>query len=206
MRGIASRSPAALADVRNPLLALGMRYLQGRRFGGFASALAALSVALLLGCASPAQPGGMTPRLARPAAAAPPRTVSIQTTGGTETFALGRSKISNRAFTEALADALRESGILVALADQSADYHLAVAIDELEQPHVAFPMKVRLTTSWKLWPRDEHEPVWRETLSTTYTEPFAEEFFGIKRLRLATEGAARQNIEQAVARLSESLL
>jgi len=147
----------------------------------------------------------MTPSPASRLAQGPLRSVSIQTTGGVETFSLGRSKISNRAFTEALADALRESGLLVAVADQAADYHLAVSIDELQQPHVALPMTVRLTTSWKLWPRGERQPVWHESLSTTYTEPFAEEFFGIKRLRLATEGAARQTIEQAVLRLSENL-
>jgi hypothetical protein len=199
------RQPGWLVAGRVSLLALGMRYARGGRFQRSFGTLAATAAALLLGCASPARPGGMTPSPAGQLAQGPPRTVTIHTTGGVETFPLGRSRISNQAFTEALADALRESGLLLALADQTADYHLAVAIDELEQPHVAFPMTVRLTTTWQLRPRDEHQPLWHETLSTTYTEPFAEEFFGIKRLRLATEGAARQNIEQAVLRLSESL-
>lgn len=172
--------------------------------GGHLAALA-LGAGFALGCASGAQPGGMKPDLASRFSQDEPRTVSIQAEGGDATFPLGRSKISNRAFTEALAEALRESGLMIALVDHSADYHLFVRIEDLQQPHWAFPMTVRLTTSWRLWSRGRREPIWRETLSKTYTEPFEEEFFGIKRLRLATEGAARQTIEQAVVRVAESV-
>lgn len=163
------------------------------------------AAACALACASPAKPGAMKPALEGHFAPEPARSVNIQTSGGQETFPLGRSKISNRGFTEALAAALEESGLLYGVVDRAGDYVLDVHIEELRQPHFAWTMEVRLVTSWSLKPRGEHEPTWSAVIATDYAVPFPVEFAGIKRLRLANEGAARSNIEEAIDELAHHL-
>jgi hypothetical protein len=163
------------------------------------------AAALALACASPSKPGGMKPALEGRFAPEPVQSVNIQTSGGQETFPIGRSKISNRDFTEALAAALEESGLFYAVIDRPGDYDLYVHIEELRQPHFAWTMEVRLVTSWSLSRRGEREPTWNEVITTNYGVPFSVEFSGIKRLRLANEGAARSNIEKAIVEMANHL-
>jgi len=163
------------------------------------------TAALALACASPAKPGSMKPALEGRFAPEPAQSVNIQTSGGQETFPLGRSKISNRGFTEALAAALEESGLFYAVVDRVGDYDLYVHIEELRQPHFAWTMEVRLVTSWSLTRRGEREPTWSDVVFTDYGVPFPVEFSGIKRLRLANEGAARSNIEKAIVEMANHL-
>ena len=174
----------------------------GRRAG--AALLGAVAALSALACMSPARPDAMTPA---PLGLAPRQvhTVNIRTTGGQATIPGGLSKISNDAFTEAIAQGLLESGLLHAVIDVPGDYQLGVDIIELRQPRWAFPMSVRLMTTWHLTPRGEQQPVWRDVITTNYTVGFGAEFLGYKRLGMATEGAARENITQAILRLSEQV-
>jgi hypothetical protein len=160
------------------------------------------AAAFALACASPAKPGGMKPALEGRFAPEPVRSVNILISGGQETSPIGRSKISNRDFTEALGAALEESGLLYVVVDRAGDYHLDVHIEDLRQSHFAWTMKVRLVTSWSLRRRGEREPTWSDGIATNYAVPLPAEFFGIKRLRLANEGAARSNIEAAIVELA----
>jgi hypothetical protein len=169
-----------------------------------APALAAAAV-LALGCASPAQPLGMKPHLARYSAPEPVHTVNLEISGGQETFPMGRSKISNRGFTEALAAALEESGLLQPVVDRAGDYQIDVHIQELLQPHFAWTMEVGLVTSWSVRRRGECEPLWSDVIATQYAAPFPVEFWGIKRLRLANEGAARNNIREAISAVARHI-
>jgi hypothetical protein len=45
--------------------------------------------------------------------------------------------------------------------------------------------------------------VWHKTITSSYTAPFSAAFVGVTRLRLAMEGAARKNIEQAIQDISQ---
>jgi hypothetical protein len=165
------------------------------------AALLLAGAALAAACASPAQPVAMVPERV-PALAREPRTVNLRAFGGEPTLPLGRSKISNEAFLEALAMALAQAGLLFAVVDRPGDYRLDVTIQELAQPHFAFPMTVRLVTRWELARRGEREPFWTDTIRAEHTVPFAAEFFGIRRLRLADEGAARAAIGEGIRRLA----
>ena len=89
--------------------------------------------------------------------------------------------------------------------DRPFDPSLDVQIEELRQPHFAWTMEVRLVTSWSLKRSGEREPTWSDVIATSYAAPFPVEFFGIKRLRLANEGAARSNIEAAIVELADHL-
>lgn len=171
------------------------------------SALVGLALAALAlgpGCATSAKPDGMVATRAVPVAGAA-ETVSIRVCGGRPTFPLGRSQISNDGLYEAVARSLWESGLLRPVYDAVGDYHLDVCIASVDQPHWAFPMTVELVTEWALTPRDWSSPLWEDTLHVRHTEPFEREFFGIKRLRLATEGAARETIGTALEQIGRHL-
>jgi hypothetical protein len=144
----------------------------------------------------------MKPALGGRFGSEPAGSVDIQVSGGHETFPLGRSQISNGDFTRALAAAIEESGLLYVVVDRAGDYHIEVQIEELRQPHFAWTMQVQLVTSWRLRRSGEPRPLWRDVIATDYAAPFPVEFFGIKRLRLANEGAARGNIAAAIAEMA----
>ncbi len=166
--------------------------------------LALAALALGLGCATAAKPDGMVATRVVPAQGAA-ETVSIRVCGGRATFPLGRSQISNDGLYEAVARSLAESGLLRPVYDAVSDYHLDVCIASVDQPHWAFPMTVELVTDWALTPKDWSSPLWEETLHVRHKEPFEREFFGIKRLRLATEGAARETIGAALEEIGRQL-
>jgi hypothetical protein len=188
---VTSRKPTSVS----PLPLLRRKALPG---------LAALA-ALVLGCASPARPLGMKPDLAGRFAPEPIRSVNLTISGGQATSPVGRSKIASLDFGEALARALEESGLLYAVVDRTGDYQIDVHIEELRQPYFAWTMGVDLVTSWSVRRRGEREPFWSDVIATKYEAPFPVELWGIKRLRLANEGAARSNIEAAIVALRQQL-
>ena len=161
----------------------------------------------LLGCASPAQPVAMVPGGTGAApfelkpGATVVRTVTIRTYGGKSTFPLGTSQISNGAFTEALARAVVQAGLLYPVFDRSSDYRLDVTF-AVDQPFWGFNMSVTIVAKWRVSRADRGDVVWDDIVSTTYTADYPKATFGIKRLRLANEGAARLNIEEGIRRLS----
>lgn len=105
-------------------------------------------------------------------------------------------------YAEGLKQALRESGVfreVVSAAD--ADYGLNVSFVS-ENETGTLDKTVELTTKWILTRCSDGEDLLRETISTTYTAKLGEAFDGGKRLRLANEGAGRENIKEGIRRLS----
>lgn len=166
------------------------------------AATAALALALLAGCATPSQPAAMTPA---PLAVGRqhPRTVAITVTGGSATSALGASQIANTDFETALRTAIEQSRVFAALKPAAeADYVLEAALVRLDQPTWGAAMKVTLQTSWSLRRRGETAAVWDQAITRSFTASAGAAFAGATRLRLANEGAARENIEEALQQIA----
>jgi hypothetical protein len=162
-------------------------------------------VALALGlggCATPSNPQAMSVQkldLAKKHSAS----LSLNVTGGSETSSAGASKISNADFTTALKNSIESSELFAKLLDVgSSDYHLEVMIARLDQPMMGFNMTVTLETNWTLSRKSDGTVVWQKAIPSTYTAKAGEAFAGPTRLRLANEGAARTNIEQALKEIS----
>ena len=64
-------------------------------------------------------------------------------------------------------------------------------------------MTVSMEVNYHLARTELKQVVWQRAVSSTYTAPFSEAFVGVTRLRLANEGAARKNIEQAIQEMSQ---
>jgi hypothetical protein len=161
------------------------------------------AIALVLGgCATPSNPQAMSVQklqLAKKHAAA----LSLNVTGGSETSSAGASKISNIDFTTALKNSIESSQLFAKLLEAgTADYHLEVMIARLDQPMMGLNMTVTLETNWTLTRKSDSSVVWQKAIPSTYTAKMGDAFAGPTRLRLANEGAARTNIEQAIQEIS----
>jgi len=155
------------------------------------------------GCATPAQSNAMIPT-SMGTVTKHQESVSLNVTGGSETSAAGASQISNADFASALGQSIQQSGLFAKIipAGQSSDYHLEVAIVRLQQPMFGFSMTATIETNWTLTKVSDHTVAWRKAITTSHTAKTGEAFAGVTRLRLATEGAARDNIQDAISQLS----
>jgi len=133
-----------------------------------------------------------------------PHTVSInESIGGKETNPLWTSQISNKAFTEALNNALVQSGVFQSvIKDGDADYILDVTILEYDQPWLGADIDIRMKTKWELADAKTLVPVWSETFETTYRAKLTDALIAAERLQKANEGSVRTNIKEGIRRLS----
>jgi hypothetical protein len=168
----------------------------------------ALALTLALGCSSGAKPVAMAPggipvldALDAERLAEVP-TLTVRTTGGRATNPLHTSQISNADFSEAVAFEILRSGAFRPVFDQAADYHLHVDLVEIERPFWGFlDMEVRVVADWRLYEAESERLVWQRRVESAFTATGEDSQFGIRRLRLANEGSARQNIAEGVSRL-----
>lgn len=166
--------------------------------------LSALALAGLLfgGCATPAQSSAMMPTLTAPVTKHA-GSVSVAVTGGSTTTATTASQISNEDFAAALEKSILQSGLFsrVVPSGSFSGYQLAVQIVRLDQPMFGFSMTATVEANWTLTNLDNNAVVWRKAVVSSYTAKTGEAFAGVTRLRLATEGAARNNIQDALAQI-----
>ena len=177
-------------------------------FARVASPMLALCmcVAVLGGCATGASHEAMVPTSVT-AAKMHPKSVSIEVTGGQPTDALGKPQISNESFAQALERAITQSQTFSGVIKGSGqDYRLSVVIVGLDQPTMGFSFTVKMEAGWTLRRADTGAIVWQESIRSQYTAGVGEAFSGVTRLRMATEGAARNNIAEGLNKISRLTL
>lgn len=131
-------------------------------------------------------------------------TITVEVGGGQETNPLWTSQISNEDFTEAILAAIEKSGLFNPVSsDDKADYLLKVNILEKSQPIVGLDIDMSLKAKWELMNNDTSDMIWTDTIATTYRVKMSECFVAAERIQRANEGAARENIKEAVNRLSK---
>jgi hypothetical protein len=130
--------------------------------------------------------------------------VAIDVTGGSETKSSGASQISDTDLAAAIKASIEKSGVFEkVLGASAADYKLDVGIVRVQQPIAGFNMTVNLEVNWTLTRRSDGSVVWQRAEVSTYTATMGDAFAGVARLRMATEGAARLNIEQALGEIGK---
>ncbi len=172
--------------------------------GTMAAAIVAIIVAALTsGCASPANSAAMVPNDIK-IEKTHPYSVKIEVRGGRATNAMtDASQISNEAFAKAIADAVIKSRLFTgATQAQSGNYLLRVEILSVEQPTFGLNMTTRLEAVWELVNTGTKQPALRESIVSSHTATTGDSIVGVTRCRLATEGAARKNIEQGLSKIS----
>lgn len=153
------------------------------------------------GCASPARSGAMVPGTFD-LAARHDASVSVGGEGGQETDPMWTSEISTREFVRAIESSLRNSGKFSTVIEGGpGDYRLQVNLASVDQPLFGFSFTVRISTRWILSDATD-KVVFDDFIRSEHTTTTKEALAGVTRLRLATEGAARENIRLGIERLS----
>ncbi len=167
-----------------------------------AACLVVLATALLGGCATPTTSQGMTATGIQ-TTTKHAKSVGVTTAGGQETEATGKAQISNAAFSQALINSINNSKTFSsAVQGKGGDYQLTVTIFNMEQPSFGLSFTVKLEAGWTLTRADTGAVVWQESIKSEHTATTSDAFAAVERLRLATEGAARNNIAQGLTKIS----
>lgn len=162
------------------------------------AAMAITMVALLAGCASSANWQAMTPT-AVVTTKKFTQTVSVKTTGGNATGTMDSSNISNDDLKAAIEKSITQSKLFAAVLPVGGeDYELTVAITQLSKPNFGLAFTVDMEAGWVLVKRSDKTMVWRKSIKSSHTASMSDAFVGVKRLQMAVEGAARQNIEEGL--------
>lgn len=140
-----------------------------------------------------------------------PSTVAVSALGGhalPPEWAWGNHPpyISDEEFASALRQSIEQSKLFApALKEGLANYQLQAFMRQLNQ-HDSWPSEditVIVKATYTLLRNEPNQIVWRKTLTSTYTVPPSAASLDMTRSRLAAEGAARHNIEQAIQEISQ---
>jgi hypothetical protein len=160
--------------------------------------------ALLAGCASttPTSEGmipAFTVRGVRGPVHAEPVAIDVKDT----------KQIPGGAFRQALADAVTLSKVFSRVVDTPrGKYILAVTVTRLEQPEsgglkLNLNPTARMEAAWTLKRADTRQTVWQATIRSEHTAAPSDTLDARARVRLATEGAVRDNFALALARIAK---
>jgi hypothetical protein len=87
--------------------------------------------------------------------------------------------------------------------DNGADYLLTVSIISMEQPSFGPSFQVRIEAEWTPKRVETDKVVWQEWIVSENTAVPGDAFATVKRLGLASEGAAKNNIAEGLSRISK---
>lgn len=161
----------------------------------------------LQACATGARSEAMRPQTPAAIAKRHAANVRVAVSGGKETNPLWKSEISSDAFGEALFEAMKQSAIFSDVrSGVPSDFLLEVVLLDVDQPLIGASMTVTLTARWSLVSGKTNQTVWKSDIVKAYTAGAFDAFAGVTRLRLANEGAARENIRAGLEEISRLTL
>jgi hypothetical protein len=155
------------------------------------------SITVVSGCATASKPDAMVVQIMAPVHRSD-GDVSVSVSGGRETSKTGASQISDDAFAQALRDSIDKAGLFNKVSSDAARYRLTGFIGKVDQPMFGFSFTVKMEVSYTLKDTQSGSTVWTKDVNSEYTAKASDAFAGVERLRLANEGAARENIRQAI--------
>lgn len=161
-----------------------------------------LAAAGLTGCASPAERSAMVPASVS-VAQKHDASVSVRTSGGSDTGAMDSSNIADPDLKAAIEEGISKHGLFKQIIQgKGADYELSVSIIQLDKPIFGASFTVTLEAGWTVTRLSDRNIVLRKSIRSTHTAGMGDAFAGVTRLRLAVEGAVRSNIQQGLEEIS----
>ena len=167
--------------------------------------LPVLAVTLLAGCASApdVQDMAVTSEVieGRPFPSALVSNIAVaNVAGGEQTNPMWTSEINAEGFKSALIESLQTAGLLAADPSQG-EYQLIAVITSVEQPIFGLDLTVTTTVDYTLLDASDGEKIFHKMLTAGYTATVNQSFYGVERLKIANEGAARENIRSLLDQL-----
>ncbi|RON01596.1 hypothetical protein BK659_24080 [Pseudomonas brassicacearum] len=120
--------------------------------------------------------------------------------GGSTTNPLWTSQIESADFRSALEQSLSNAGLLGQ--NSKANYTLRANLVSLDQPLFGLNFTVTSMVEYSLVENATGRVIWTDKVKAPFTAGVGDSFFGVKRLRLANEGSARENINELLKRLA----
>jgi hypothetical protein len=163
----------------------------------------AVAAAALAGCAAPAHKENMAAS-ATAATKKLPYSVRVEAKGGSETGAMDSSNVSNGDLKSAIESSIAKSSLFKAVVQgKDGDYELTVTVVHLAKPMFGGAFTVTLETGWSLIKVSDKSVAMRKAVQSSHTAELSDSLVGVTRLRLAVEGAVRNNITQGLQAISE---
>lgn len=166
-------------------------------FRNLALLLILTSAVALTGCASNASSQQMTykinstERLKNTKLA---NNISISSvSGGHETNPLLASSINDENFEIALKDSLKEAHLYQKLNDGT--YQLNAHLVKLDKPLIGINLKVTCQVHYTLKDKTKNNVIYNKDITSDYTATMSDSPIAITRMKIANEGAARNNIK-----------
>ena len=167
-------------------------------FHRFAIVVMVAAAAVLTGCASPASRESM----AAPTATVGkqyPYSVSVEAKGGAQTEAMDSSNISDADFKAAIESSITQANLFKSVVQgKGGDYELTVTVTQLSKPIFGASFTVTMEAGWVLIKAADKTIVLRQVVTSQHTATMSDALVAVTRLRLAVEGAARNNITQGL--------
>jgi hypothetical protein len=130
--------------------------------------------------------------------------IAVAVFGATDISAKKPIHIADEDFTQALVSSIETSGLFrTVLRDASGKYQLQATFVQLDEQIFGLDMTASMEVNYVLASTTPKKVLWEKGISTTHTTAFGESLISATRLRLATEGAARRNVEQAIQEISK---
>lgn len=174
--------------------------------GNFVSGVLTIALACL-GCAPTADwpkahPDAMMVQKSRPIHMSRSRVI-VTALGGQLPDSVLEPRITSEDFSQALRQSIEHSGLFAqAKKDGQASYALHASIAKVDHQRFASEATVSLEVNYTLTRTQPEEVVWEKVMTSTYTVQRYEAFGAVSHVHLATEGAARTNIEQVIQEIS----
>ena len=165
----------------------------------------AVAVVALGGCATGAHKDNMVAQAA-PATVVTKKfasSVQVATSGGSATGAMDSSNVSDADLKAAIETSISRSGLFRNVSASGTDYQLAVNIISLSKPSFGASFTVDMEAGWTLVRASDKSVVLRKAIKSTHTATMGDSLVGVTRLRLAVEGAAKNNIDQGLKAISD---
>ncbi len=132
-----------------------------------------------------------------------PYSVNVRASGGGETGAMDYVNISNENLAGAIEESIIKSGLFSRVVKgDDADYRLNVSLVSMSKPMFGLDFKIDMEMAWSLVNTRTGKAVMRESVRSSYTATPSDAFVAAKRVRLAVEGAAQNNIRQGLQKIA----
>ncbi|MFC1775793.1 hypothetical protein ACFL3I_00450 [Pseudomonadota bacterium] len=167
----------------------------------FRTPVVVLITVAMIGCAAPASRDSMsissTERATYTTDKFLSKSISVgKVIGGEETNPAWTSEIDNESFASALKDSLETAKLLNS--DSLSNYVLDAVLVEVDQPMMGFTFTVKTEVQYSLRHKDSQDIVLQQTINATGTATTGDAFMGVKRLKIANERSAQENIKRII--------
>lgn len=131
-----------------------------------------------------------------------PYSVSVSIGRGDEEADVGLAPVPRDDLQYAIEESIRTGQVFEeVVSGENGDYMLNVSVFTLEQPVFGINFTVKLGAGWVLT-KANGSIVWQKLIKSECSTTMSDSWHGMTRLRMANDGAIRENIKQGMMQLS----